>query len=263
MPLTTITPEQFAAKSWKRNTDYAFAARANVLPVSAAELSHLVPAMPLGFVQADAAFQLVALAALQRDENFFVAPDGRWIGDYVPATLRAHPFRLLKPQDRDESVLCFDTDSGLLMEAGQGMAFFDEAGAPAQAVKDLLGFLAQIESSRTATQAAVDALQSAGLIQSWPLNLRQGEQTLTVDGLYRIDEAGLNALPDEGFLLLRKAGALPLAYAQLLSMNQLSKLQQAAALQAKLREQARAASQAPGIADLGFRMSEGGTFKFS
>lgn len=263
MSLTVITSEQFAARSWRRSTGYAFAARSNILPVTAAELSHLVPALPLGFVQTDAAFRLVAITALQPGTNFFVAPDGRWLGDYLPATLRAYPFQLIKPQDREESVLCFDESSGLLAEAGQGNAFFDEAGAPSQAVKDVLEFLSQIEASRRTTQAAVDALQAAGLIQPWLLNLQQGEQTLTVDGLYRIDEAALNALLEEAFLGLRKLGALPLAYAQLLSMNQLGKLQQAAGVQARLREQVQAASQASTIADLGFRMSEGGTFKFS
>lgn len=272
MPLIAITPEDFAARSWRRSAGYAFAAKANILPVTAAELSHLVPAMPLGFVQTENSFQLVAIAALQPGTNFFVAPDGRWLGDYVPAVLRAHPFQLVKPQDRVESVLCFDSDSGLLADAGQGEAFFDEAGAPSQAVKEVLGFLSQIENSRVATQAAVNELQAAELIQSWPLNLQQGEQTLPVAGLFRIDEAALNALSEEAFLALRKAGALPLAYAQLLSMNQLGKLQQAAGLQARMREQAQGASQSraearpgqtPTIADLGFRMSEGGTFKFS
>ena|GEM_PF-6732518 len=37
-----------------------------------------------------------------------------------------------------------------------------------------------------------------------------------MEGLYRVDEAALNALPDETLLTLRKTGALPLAYAQAL-----------------------------------------------
>lgn len=264
MQLTAITSEQFATKSWKRSTGYAFAAQANILPVTAAELAQLVPAMPLGFVQAEGSFQLVAIAAWQPGTSLMVAPDGRWLGEYVPVTLRAYPFRLVKPQDREDSVLCFDESSGLLAEAGQGEAFFDEAGALSQAVKDVLGFLSQIERSRMTTQAAVDALQAAGLIQPWALNLQQGEKTVPVEGLFRIDEAALSALPDDAFLSVRKAGALALAYGQLFSMNQLAMLSKAAEVQARIREQlrAKAASQV-GVADLGFRMSEGGTFKFS
>jgi hypothetical protein len=46
-----------------------------------------------------------------------------------------------------------------------------------------------------------------------------------VEGLFSIDEAGLNKLDDEDFLTLRKAGGLALAYAQLLSMGQLAVLE--------------------------------------
>ena len=86
-----------------------------------------------------------------------------------------------------------------------------------------------------------------------------------MEGLYRIDEAALNALPDDAFLSLRKPGALPLAYAQLMSMSQFGKLQQAAVVKAKMMDQlqAQAASQKPPLSDFDFLLSEEATFKFS
>ena len=42
------------------------------------------------------------------------------------------------------------------------------------------------------------------------------------NGLSRINEAALNALDDAAFLVLRKTGALPLAYLHFLSVAQLS-----------------------------------------
>jgi len=262
--LAVITREEFATKAWRRYPSYAFAAQSNILPVVVAELAKLVPAMPLGFVKTEDTFQLVAITSLQPDTNLFVTPDGNWIGDYVPTAVRASPFQLVKPQDREESVLCFDESSGLLVDAGQGEAFFDE-DEPSQAVKDILNFLSETEKSRVLTQQLVDALQAADLIQPWPLNLQQGEQTVPIEGLFRIDESALNTLPENTFLSLRRIGALPLAYAQLLSMNQLGVLQKAAEVQARIREQiqARAASQAPAVADFGFRLLEGETLRFS
>jgi len=120
MALIAVTREQFATKAWKRPAGYTSAAKSNILPVVVSELAKLVPAMPLGFVKTEAIFQLVAITAFQSGVNYFVAPDGRWLGEYVPATLLAYPFRLAKPQDRDEKVLCFDNSSGLLADAGQG-----------------------------------------------------------------------------------------------------------------------------------------------
>lgn len=262
--LTAVTPQQFANKAWRRHSGYAFAAQTSVLPVMSAELAKLVPALPLGFAQTEAAFQLVAITALQPGTNLFVAPDGRWIGDYVPAALRSYPFRMVKPAGREDSILCFDVSSGDLVNAGQGEAFFDPAGEPSQALKAVLDFLSQVEHSRVATQAAVDALQAAGLIQPWPLTLQQGEQTLPVNGLHRVDEDALIALPDETFLCLRQAGSLPVAYAQLLSMNQLVMLQKAAGAQARLKAQfqAQAGSQIPNLAGLKFGISNDEILKF-
>jgi len=262
--LTAISREQFADKTWRRYTSYAFAATSNLLPVTVVELTRLVPAMPLGLVQTENTFQLMAITSLQPGANLFVAPNGSWIGAYIPAVVRAYPFQLAKPQDRKESVLCFNSSSGLLGETGEGEAFFDADG-PSPAIKEIMNFLSETETSRALTQRLVDALQAAGLIQPWPLNLQQGEQTVPVQGLFRIDEEALNALPDDELLDLRKTGALPLAYGQLFSMNQLMILQQAAVAQAKIQEQlqAQAMKQTPSAADIGFRFPEGESLKFS
>lgn len=265
MKLAAITPEQFSTQSWRRPTGYAFTTQSNIIPVVVAELAKLVPAMPLGFVKMEDSFQLVAITSLQPGINLFVAPDGSWIGDYIPATVRAYPFQMVKPQDRDEKILCFDTDSGLLGDAGQGEAFFGADG-PSSAVKDILNLLSETEKSRELTQKVVDALQAAELIQPWSLNLQQGEQTMPVEGLHCVDEAALNALPDDAFLSLRKTGGLALAYAQLLSMNQLGVLSKLVGMQVMLKKQlqaqAQAASQQQDLKDFGFRLSDDGAFKF-
>ena len=261
--LTAITPQVFANKAWKRCTSYAFAAQATILPVMVNELVKLVPAVPLGFVQTEGGFQLVAITALQPGTNLFVAPDGRWLSAYVPATLRGYPFRLVKPKDLTDSILCFHESSDLLVDAGMGEPFFDEAGQPSKAVQDVMKFLLQVERNRGVTQAAVDALNAAGLIRPWPLNMKQGEQIVPVKGLYRIDEAALNSLDNEAFLPLRHSGALPVAYAQLMSMNQLIMLEQLAQIQAKLQTQASTVVQnLAGLEGIGLSIDDE-TLKFS
>lgn len=261
--LTAISKEQFSGKVWQRFTSYAFAAGETLIPLVVAELARAVPAMPLGFVQIGEGFQLVAVTTLQPGANLFVAPDGRWLGAYVPAALRGYPFRLVKPQDRAESVLCIDEASGLVTEGGQGETFFGDDGQPSKAVKEVLDLLSQVEQNRVMTQAAVDALAAASLIQPWSLTIKQGEQNVPVTGLHRIDEAALNALEGEAFLTLRRSGALPVAYAQLFSMNQLAVLQQLAQIQAKLIAQAPAVKQNfAGLGGIGLS-EDNGTLKFS
>lgn len=221
MTLTAISPEQFTNKAFQRSTGYSFAIQTHILPVVVAELTHLVTAaMPLGFVQTGDTFQLVMITSLQPNTNLYVFSDGRWLGSYIPAILRGYPFRLAKLQDREDSVLCIEDDCGLVVQPGKGEPFFDDTGAPSQAVKEILDFWDHVERSRQVTQAAVEALQSARLIQPWPINLQKaGKAAVSVEGLFRIDEAALNELPDEDFLKLRQTSALPVAYAQLFSMN--------------------------------------------
>ena len=257
-----ISAENLSGKAWLRSTNYAFAAGETLIPLVVSELTQAVPAMPLGFVQSGPGFQLVAVTSPKQGANLFVAPDGRWLGAYVPAALRGYPFRLVKPQDRANSILCIDEASGLVVEAGQGETFFDEDDRPSKALKDVFEILSQVERSRVATQAAVDALAAANLIQPWPMDIKQGEQNIPVAGLYRIDEAALNALENEAFLTLRRSGALPAAYAQLLSMNQLALLRRLSQIQATLNAPPPSVEQKfAGLRGIGLSQDDG-TLKF-
>src|SRR3954465_962921 len=122
---TAVTRERHASKAWRRYTSYAFAAGDAALPLVASELAQAVMTMPVAFVKQDGRFVLMAVLSLTPGRNLFVAPDGRWLGEYVPALLRSHPFRLLRPESAAESILCVDEHSALVVDAGQGEAFFD------------------------------------------------------------------------------------------------------------------------------------------
>jgi len=217
--IKAVSPQNFAGKTWRRFSDYLFATKTHMVPVVVNELAQAATCIPLGFVKLDASFQLMAIMALQPNTNALVGLDGQWLARYVPAAIRSGPFNLVKPQDADGMVLCFDEGSGLLREDGQGEAFFNDEGKPAPAVQDVITFLSQVERSRMLTQSAVEALDSAGLIKPWTLSVVQQDKTIPVQGLYQVDEAALEALDDAAYLLLRSKKALPLAHAQLLSMN--------------------------------------------
>lgn len=260
---SAVIPEQFASKSWLRSTSYSFAANINIIPLVGAELSKSVPAFPMGFVEKDGIFQLVAVMALRPEENLLVTPDGRWLGDYVPALIRSYPFRLGAVDGLEKSVLCFDEDSGLLAEAGIGVAFFDEAGALSPSLKDVLDFVAGIESSRIGLQVGVDALAAANMMQPWPLITDINGRNTTVNGLYQIDETVLNQLDAETLHDLRNKGALAIAYAQLFSMNQLSVLEKLKPMREQLQAQAQAAQQAANANDLNLEfLNNSGTISF-
>jgi hypothetical protein len=225
-------------KAWLRYTSYSFAADRALISVTAAELAKAVLAMPLAFVEENGGIYLVAVTSLEPGKNQFVAHDGRWLGAYVPAAVRGHPFALLQPDGAQAAILCVDEDSGLVVDAGttDSEPFFDVEGGPAPFLKALLDFLGKVEASRVATSHAVTALSAAGLLTPWLLQVDSPEGQKTVTGLLRIDETRLNALDDVSFLALRSAGALAVAYAQILSMGQIGIFETLAKLQAQISE---------------------------
>ena len=70
---------------WKNVTDYAFGAADTVIPLVGAELSKTISTMPTGFIKQEAGYELVAINSLQPGMNLYVAPDGKWLGTYIPS----------------------------------------------------------------------------------------------------------------------------------------------------------------------------------
>ncbi|MGQ9658681.1 MAG: SapC family protein [Thermochromatium sp.] len=221
--IVTISRERHGKKGWKRHASYAFAAHTALVPLVAAELPKAALSLPIAFVRQGERYLPMAVLGIEPTTNLFVAPDGRWLGAYLPAALRSHPF-LLARTESGELVLCVDEESGLVTEAGQGEPFFTDSGEPAEGLKQILEFLQQIERNREQTLLVCDTLKRLGLIQPWPIRLKMGEGERQIQGLFRIDEAVLNQLADESLLELRRVGGLPLVYCQLLAMQHIESL---------------------------------------
>lgn len=264
-----VVPERHAGKRWLPNRSMAFAAAEAAIPLVAAEMPKAALAMPVAFVMQGGEALPVALVGLETGRNLFVLPDGRWLGEYVPAMLRGYPFVLGRPSDGGEPMLCFDEGSGLIADehsvaAVAGELFFAPEGGPSPALSGIIDFMRQVENSRVATARACAALMRHGLLVPWDLRVRNGAEEQAVTGLHRVDEAALNRLPDEAFLELRAAGALGVAYAHLLSQGKVGVLGQLAGLHARAAaQQAPAAAPAPGAAgDHDFEQLRGMTFEF-
>ncbi len=252
-----LTPDRHASLAWRRYESYQFAGAEALLPVVAAELPRAAMSLPLAFVpDAAGVFQPVVVLGPEPGINAFVAPDGRWLATYVPAELRSHPFKVAMTPD-GQKVVCVDEGSGLIVEAATAGSepFFGADGKIAPTVRQVVDLLEGLESMRPATLAATAALVEQGVIQPWPIQLEIEGRVHGLSGLHRVDEIALNALPDEAFVKLRHAGAIGLAYAQLLSMQHVATLQtlsQARAAATKAGEQLVRG----GELDLGFMQSD-------
>ena len=254
-----ITKTDFANLRWKRYENYHFAALDAVAPLVAHELSKAALALPIAFVPQGQTYTPAAVQGLASGQNLYVHPDGRWLTTYIPAAYRSHPFRMAQTPDGQE-VLCVDTDSGLISET-EGDAFITDSGEPSPELVKVIDFFQQIAANRQATQAACGVLQSHGLIQPWPIAVKTEQGDKTVQGLYRIDEARLNALSAPALKEIQAAGALAMAYSQLLSMQHLPTLGQLAELHAQAQSKPALPTNASGELDLEF-LNNNGTLSF-
>ncbi len=230
-----ISRDPLSKLRWIRPQNSAFAAAEITAPIVAAELAKVIPSMPVAFVQHNGQFQLSALLSIIAGRNMFIGPNGNWIGGYVPSSIRSYPFKLIRPEPNADPVLCVDQESGLVTEDPKlGEQFFTPDGNVAPPLKTILDFLSELDRNRAATQIAVASLEQQGIIVPWPITVQTSEGQKALDGLFRIDEAAMNALPEDQFAKLRATGALLIAHGQLFSMSQLSVFPKLAELHAKL-----------------------------
>ena len=235
--MVAVTPDDFRERFWVRYTSYGFAEKENLAPLVAEELHRAVHSMPMAFVRQGDNFLLVGVLSLLPGSNMYVGGDGQWLGSYVPACFRCYPFRLVRAQGRDDMILCFDEDSGLVSES-EGEPFFTEEDKISGQLEKILEFLGQVERSRAVMDLAVSALVEADLLCEWDLKVKDDGGERKISGLFRVDEARLNALDDDAFLRLRKTQGLPVAYAQLFSMGNIGVLQKLAGVKEQLGRQA-------------------------
>ncbi len=221
-----VSKDRHGAVRYRPLRSYAFAAELTLVPVCLAELSRLIAFYPLVFVsRAEGGFALCALVGLEPGRNLFVDPEnGRWMAEYIPAVVRAYPFRLAPGSEPDQWVLCVDEESGTLHGEGEGTAFFDTSGNPSEFLRSVGEFLQQTAVDERRTAEACARLQAAGCIVPWPMTVRTAEGDRAIGDLHQVDEAALQALDAETLKSLRDAGALTLAYAQRFSAWQVSRL---------------------------------------
>jgi hypothetical protein len=211
------------------HADFAFTAGANAIPVNMAEFAQAGVWYPIVFTGTDSVSP-VAVVGVRKAQNLFVDGAGKWTeGAYVPAYARRHPFILTRPDAaKDQVLLCVDRASNRLVE-GAGEAFFEGTEATVT-TRNAMDYCLNFQRQAMATEQVTKVLIEHELLvaQTGTLDLPGGEKVRLTD-FQIVDEKKLNALSDEAFMDLRRRGALAMAYCQMMSMNNWSRLTNLAA----------------------------------
>lgn len=252
MSKTPISQSVFGTKYFKRFDSYAFTRENVVVPLVLRELVRASLAMPFGFIKTQEDFLPVAILGLENKQNYFVDSEGRWLGRYVPAAFRGHPFSLANDPE-NKKILCFDVESGLLTDEG-GEPFFDVSGKPSDAIKDILNFLTQVELNQQATRQMCGLLARHGLFEPWQIKMDAGSDNpaFSIEGVLKINEGAFNRLGEKEVYALHQGGALAVIYCQLLSVQHLSTLGKLAQARAAVKRDASLPKTDAGDLDLSF-----------
>ena len=243
--LAVISRDAHINRRWRRPTTYKFAAGDAVVPLVVPEVMKAAANFPIGFLKAGESVRLVGLFGLQPGQNLYVAADGRWFGNYIPAVFRTYPFRLAD-NGAGGFVACVIEDEAILTNGPDGERFFadDEGKSLSPGVNATLEVLRQVAGVEQMTAVACTLLQKHQLLVPWRFR-RADDKVYTMGDVLTVDEAALNGLSAEALVEMRSGWALPLAYAQLLSQQHVATLVALEAAHAK--RQAQVAAAASGI----------------
>ena len=202
---------------------FAFAAKANVLPLTFAEVGQALHHYPVVFVADGNSVSLVALTDLQPGSNRFVNAKGEWrAGAYIPAYVRGYPFISIRVADKAEPLLALDPQAADF-KAPDGQKLLLADGQPSELLKGIMAFQGEYRQLAERTHAMVQALQDANVLEEGSLQLQPtaGGEPQKIGGFMVVSEAKVKALPADALKKLMDADALGLAYAQMFSMGSL------------------------------------------
>lgn len=208
----------------KTTDSFAFARKANSLFLAAAEFAEAMKEYAIVFTRTPAGkVSPVVMLGLRSRENLFVDDGGHWDADYIPAFVRRYPFVLAQLADGQMGVCIDEGYPGL--NAAEGEALFDAAGANTPFLDNAIEFLNRYQSEFARTEAFCRRLDEAGLLREMnaKADLQDG-RSFTISGLLVVDEPKLLALPDATALSLFRTGELHLVSMHLASLTNMQRL---------------------------------------
>ena len=210
-------------------TDYSFARDTNSVPLNGIEFIEASKHYPIVFTTGDAPMPVAVLGL--ETTNYFINAKGAWKADhYIPAYARQYPFIFFEQPEQKQFYLCIDEASDAYhADAVEGGQPIYTDGKASELSNNALQFCTAYYQHHTITKNLCADLAEHKLLGPFQsqATLPSGKQ-LHLSGFQMIDEAALNALPDEVFLEFRKKGWLAFIYLAMSSASNWKRLMEVA-----------------------------------
>lgn len=214
--ITPIQLTEYKNKSWKKPQSLSFASKESFCPLAASEIMEAAVGLPVVFIRSGDGFLLVALQGFNQNQNLYVDANGGWKGMYCPKAYSFYPFCIASHDGK--KIVCERTGTGLVSNSSDGNPFFDETGGQAAEFGTLVEQLGQHQLGLEHTASLVEQIVALDLLTDWPIGFESNDQTVALNGVFRVDEEKLNSLSHAEFGELRDSGALRVCYSHLISM---------------------------------------------
>lgn len=238
-----VNGERHRGWSVKAGQDYRFSLELNALPLTTVEFPLAAREFPIVFAGKDDALMPSAIVGVRERHNLFVAKDGSWQADYLPAFLRRYPFVFASTDNGKKFTLCIDEEFSGCNQDDIGERLFDSQGEQTQYLRGVLEFLKAYQAEFTRTQAFCKRLQEMELLE--PMQARvnvEGDKQYSLSGFMTINRERLQSLPAEKLSALVRTGELEIAYLHLQSLRNIDRL---AKRSAQLRSEVGSMQDAP------------------
>ncbi|GAB3242187.1 SapC family protein [Chitinimonas naiadis] len=204
--------------------NYVYASQVHAVPVVGGEFNNLLREYAIVFAESgDDTYTPTVMLGLKTEENLFVDADGKWDAQYVPFFVRRYPFVTVEVENND-AVLCIEETAARGIQREEDALVF-ENGQPSEAMKQFANLMFQSRDDANRSREFGTELGKAGLLRqvSASAQLPSGE-TVSMDGMWVVDEEKLRALPGAKAEEWLKNGMLSLIYAHLFSLSNLEGL---------------------------------------
>lgn len=224
MPLSSVDHADYRVRTVEKAPQLA---KIHAVPLTVEEFPLVQRRMPIVFSEGPEAIPL-ALMGLNEGVNTFIDDEGALIEQdlYVPAYIRRYPYMLarLRP-DSEEMSLCFDPSSESIGQFQDGEALFAD-GQPTELTKNILQFAEQFEQAGQRTSAFMNELREADLLMAGEvaITVPAQEQPFIYRGFQMINEEKLREMRGDQLRKMNQNGMLPLIYAHLMSLSQMSEV---------------------------------------
>jgi hypothetical protein len=204
---------------------FDFLQEVNAVPINVNEFGFVARNYPIVFAPGNETNPPVPLAVLsfRANDNLFIE-NGVWEqGCYIPAYIRRYPFIFAADEQQQRFALAIDVDADVVGENADTPIF--EGENLSQMAQQAMEFCRNFQQGNQETRQVGEILRQHDLLtqQEATIQNQNGERQV-VSRYMGVDGTKLNNLPDNAFIELRRANALPYIYTHMMSMTNWSAL---------------------------------------